>query len=134
MAETVNFDGKATGAEPRGWILTMTGTGHPKWTVEKDDTAPSKSNVLKQSGTATYPLALKEGTNIKDGFVEVSRKAGRSDVWSACGWRRAKAGQRLFIIPALQLVIAMTAGNYGKEDQWIPPTQVLREVILESIR
>jgi hypothetical protein len=51
-------------------------------------------------------------------------------MWMAQG----EGGQRLFIIPALQLVIAMTAGNYGKEDQGIPPTRVLREVILESIR
>jgi hypothetical protein len=26
-------------------------------------------------------------------------------------------------------VIAITAGNYGKEDQWIPPTRVLREFL-----
>jgi CubicO group peptidase (beta-lactamase class C family) len=50
-------------------------------------------------------------------------------MWMAQG----EGGQRLFIIPALQLVIAITAGNYGKEDQWIPPTRVLREVVLGSI-
>jgi CubicO group peptidase (beta-lactamase class C family) len=50
-------------------------------------------------------------------------------MWMAQG----EGGQRLFIIPALQLVIAITAGNYGNEDQWIPPTRVLREVILESV-
>jgi CubicO group peptidase (beta-lactamase class C family) len=56
--------------------------------------------------------------------------AGRLErMWAAQG----EGGQRLFIIPALQLVIAITAGNYLKEDQWIPPTRVLREVILGSI-
>ncbi|NVN85358.1 MAG: serine hydrolase [Rhodopseudomonas sp.] len=50
-------------------------------------------------------------------------------MWTAQG----EGGQRLFIIPALQLVIAITAGNYMKEDQWIPPTRVLREVILASV-
>lgn len=50
-------------------------------------------------------------------------------MWMAQG----EGGQRLFIIPALQLVIAITAGNYGKDDQWIPPTRVLREVVLESV-
>ena len=50
-------------------------------------------------------------------------------MWMAQG----EGGQRLFIVPALQLVIAITAGNYGKEDQWVPPTRVLREVVLGSI-
>jgi CubicO group peptidase (beta-lactamase class C family) len=50
-------------------------------------------------------------------------------MWMAQG----EGGQRLFILPALQLVIAITAGNYLKQDQWIPPTRVLREVILDSI-
>ena len=50
-------------------------------------------------------------------------------MWMAQG----EGGQRLFIIPALQLVIALTAGNYGMEDQWIPPTRVLREIVLASV-
>jgi hypothetical protein len=37
------------------------------------------------------------------------------------------------VIPALQLVVAITAGNYEREDQGIPPTRILREVILASI-
>jgi CubicO group peptidase (beta-lactamase class C family) len=56
--------------------------------------------------------------------------AGRLErMWMAQG----EGGQRLFIIPALQLVIAITAGNYLKQDQWVPPTRVLRDVILGSI-
>jgi hypothetical protein len=50
-------------------------------------------------------------------------------MWMAQG----EGGQRLFIIPALQLVITLTAENYGMEDQWIPPTRVLREIVLASV-
>ncbi len=50
-------------------------------------------------------------------------------MWMAQG----EGGQRLFIIPALHLVIALTAGNYGADDQWIPPTRVLREIVLASV-
>lgn len=50
-------------------------------------------------------------------------------MWMAQG----EGGQRLFIIPALHLVVAITAGNYLKQDQGLPPTRVLREVVLGSI-
>jgi len=50
-------------------------------------------------------------------------------MWMALG----EGGQRLFVLPGLQLVIAITAGNYGTDDQWIPPTRVLREVVLASL-
>src|SRR3569832_1978865 len=75
MAETLSFDDAASGAAPDGWTLTMTGKGQPKWTIEAEPTAPSKPNVLKQSGQATFPVALKNGTSIRDGFIEVKFKA-----------------------------------------------------------
>jgi CubicO group peptidase (beta-lactamase class C family) len=49
--------------------------------------------------------------------------------WMAFG----EGGQRLFLMPGLKLAVAITAGNYLADDQGIPPTRVLREVILESI-
>ena len=60
QAGTVNFDAAKTGAAPAGWTCTKTGSGNPKWAVVADDTAPSQPNVLKQSGEATYPVALKD--------------------------------------------------------------------------
>jgi hypothetical protein len=101
MAEAVSFDGDVAGSPPKGWTVTMTGTGNPKWTVEKDDTAPSKSNVLKQSGAATYPLALKNSTTIKDGFVEVKFKAisGSEDRAAGVVWR-AKDANNYYVVRA----------------------------------
>ena len=46
----ISSEGTQTGAVPEGWTSTLTGSGDPKWTVESDETAPSKSKVLKQSG------------------------------------------------------------------------------------
>jgi CubicO group peptidase (beta-lactamase class C family) len=51
-------------------------------------------------------------------------------MWMAQG----EGGQRLFVIPALDLVIAVTAGNYEREDQWMPPTRVLREIVLAQLQ
>ena len=88
-AETTHFEADRPGAAPKGWTLTKTGKGEPKWTVETDDTAPSKPNALKQSGQATYPLAVKDDTNLKDGFVEVKFKplSGEEDQAGGIIWR-----------------------------------------------
>ncbi len=50
---------------------------------------PSKANVLTQSGEADYPLAFKDDTKLKDGFVEVKFKAMTSEEDQAAGvvWR-----------------------------------------------
>jgi hypothetical protein len=89
-AETTNFETNAVGSPPRGWLLTMTGKGAPKWTVERDE---SGGAVLKQSGKATFPLALKEGTNIRDGFAEVKFKpiSGSEDRAGGIVWRARDA-------------------------------------------
>ena len=93
MAEIVNFDDGTIGAPPEGWILTKTGKGEPRWTIETDPAAPSRPNVLKQSGTATFPVALKTGSNIRDGFVEVKFKAmaGSEDRAAGLVWRASDA-------------------------------------------
>jgi hypothetical protein len=101
MTETVSFNAEPIGSKPKGWTVTMTGKGEPRWTIEKDDTAPSKSSVLKQSGTATFPLALKDGTNIKDGFVAVKFKAisGSKDRAAGLVWR-ARDANNYYVVRA----------------------------------
>jgi predicted peroxiredoxin len=88
-ADTVNFDNLKTGAAPPGWTATQTGGGTPKWSVEKDDSAPSRPNVLRQSGEATFPVCIKTETNLKDGFAEVKFKpvAGKEDQAGGVIWR-----------------------------------------------
>ena len=89
IAETVNFDDMKTGAAPAGWTATQTGSGTAKWAIEKDESAPSKPNVLKQSGQGTFPVCFKNNTNIKDGFVEVKFKpvVGKEDQAGGVIWR-----------------------------------------------
>ena len=88
-AETVNFDDMKTGAPPTGWTATQTSSGSAKWSVEKDESAPSNPNVLKQSGAATFPVCIKNDTNLTDGFVEVKFKpvAGKEDQAGGVIWR-----------------------------------------------
>ena len=89
LAETVHFDKAETGKPPAGWTATKTGSGDAKWTIEPDATAPSKPNVLKQSGVATYPVCFKNDTSLKDGFVEVKFKpiSGKEDQAGGVVWR-----------------------------------------------
>ncbi|MFI5002664.1 MAG: serine hydrolase domain-containing protein [Reyranellales bacterium] len=42
-------------------------------------------------------------------------------------------GQRLWVLPGIDLVVAVTAGNYDTPDQWVPPNRVMREVVLGSV-
>ena len=90
---TVNFDDAKPGEAPAGWTATKTGRGEPKWTVELDATAPSKPNVLKQSGEADYPVCIKNEPSIKDGYVEVKFKpvAGKEDQAGGVIWRAQDA-------------------------------------------
>jgi hypothetical protein len=92
-AGTVNFDQAEVGKPPSDWTATQTGTGQAKWAIVQDDTAPSKPNVLKQSGQATYPVCLKDDTSLKDGFVEVKFKAlsGKEDQAGGVVWRAKDA-------------------------------------------
>jgi len=89
----IGFESTQTSVAPEGWTSTLTGSGDPKWTVETDETAPSRSKVLKQSGRATYPLLLKNDSNIKDGFVEIKFKAvaGSQDRAAGVVWRAKDA-------------------------------------------
>jgi hypothetical protein len=89
LAETDNFDGAQVGAPPADWTCGVTGRGSPKWAVEADASAPSKPNVLKQSGRGTFPWCVKKNASLADGFVEVKFKplAGREDQAGGLVWR-----------------------------------------------
>ena len=101
QAETINFDDAKSGDAPPGWTATKTGKGEAKWTIEKDDSAPSKPNVLKQSGQATFPICIKDDTSLKDGFVEVKFKpvSGKEDQAGGVIWR-AKDSNNYYVARA----------------------------------
>ena len=89
MAETINFDNEPVGATPSGWVAGVTGRGSSHWTVEADAGAPSKPNVLKQSGQGDFPWCVIREGKLTDGFVEVKFKSlsGREDQAGGLVWR-----------------------------------------------
>ena len=97
----VSFENDTVGATPKGWTATRTGTGDSRWTIEHDQTAPSKLKIVKQSGRATYPLLLKDDSNIKDGFIEIKFKAiaGSEDRAAGLVWR-ARDANNYYVVRA----------------------------------
>lgn len=89
LAQAASFDSEAVGTIPAGWICAVTGSGSPRWAVAADPSAPSKPNVLQQTGSGTFPWCVKNGTSLSDGFVEVKFKSisGREDQAGGVVWR-----------------------------------------------
>jgi hypothetical protein len=88
-AQTAGFDTDPLGSPPVGWRAGVTGRGTPKWTVEADSSAPSRPNVLKQSGSGTFPWCVRPDVALADGYVEVKFKplSGREDQAGGVVWR-----------------------------------------------
>jgi hypothetical protein len=89
MAETLNFDELSPGALPADWVCGVTGGGKAQWTVEPAADAPSKPNVLKQSGAGDFPWCALKRQSIENGFVQVTFKpiSGRQDQAGGVVWR-----------------------------------------------
>jgi len=85
----VTFDADAVGRQPAGWTCGATGKGNPRWTVEKDASAPSRPNVLRQAGNATFPWCVKDDVQAESGSVEVRFKAvsGKEDQAGGVVWQ-----------------------------------------------
>jgi hypothetical protein len=98
-AETISFDKAPAGSGPKGWTVAMTHTGGPpNWEVQKDDSAPSKPNVLTQVSSdrtaGRFPLAVWDRTSLKDGTLTVKFKTLAGIVDQAAGliWRYRDPG------------------------------------------
>ena len=101
FAETENFDREKAGSLPAGWSCGVTGKGSVRWTIDADPSAPSAPNVLRQSGSGSFPWCMKKGTSVADGFVEVKFKPekGREDQAGGLIWR-GKDGDNYYVARA----------------------------------
>ena len=88
-AESENFDKIKAGGLPEGWVEGVTGRGAARWSVVRDESAPSKPNVLRQTGVGSFPWCVRRGTAIENGFVEAKFKAlaGSEDQAGGVVWR-----------------------------------------------
>ena len=89
QADIYNFDAETSGLLPPGWKQGVTGKGSARWAIQPDDSAPSKPNVLKQSGVGDFPWVIRQSAAIENGFVEVKFKSlgGKEDQAGGVVWR-----------------------------------------------
>src|ERR1043166_1946848 len=92
--EVLRFDHAAPGQVPVGWTVAMTHPGAaPRWEIVRDETAPHPPFVLAQTSTdptaGRFPLAIWQGSSIRDGEVSVAFKAvsGAVDQAADIVWR-----------------------------------------------
>ena len=93
-AQLLNFDKDDIGKTPAGFSTSLTGGGKPGlWVVMKDESAPSKPNVLAQSDrNATsyrFPLCIYDSISAKDVDASVKFKpvGGKEDQAAGIVWR-----------------------------------------------
>jgi hypothetical protein len=85
----VTFDDVQPGQLPPGWRAGVTGAGQARWAVVEQADAPSRPNVLEQSGEAKFCWCVRTNLLLQDGFVEVKFKpvSGKEDQAGGLIWR-----------------------------------------------
>lgn len=93
-AQTINFDKDEVGKAPKGFSTALTGKGKAgNWVVTKDETAPSKPNVLAQTDmdatSYRFPLCVFDSVAATDVDLSVRIKPVKGKVDQAAGlvWR-----------------------------------------------
>lgn len=93
-AQTINFDNDEAGKAPKDFTTFLTGKGSEGvWVVLKDETAPSKPNVLAQTDMDDtgyrFPLCVYNNFSAKNVDVSVKFKPVKGDGDQAAGivWR-----------------------------------------------
>jgi hypothetical protein len=87
---SLNFDSLKVGTSTEGWKGGFYGKdGKPRWSVVSDAAAPSRPNILKQDGKATYNWLVKDGISMQDGSVRTSVRidSGKEDPEAGVIWR-----------------------------------------------
>ncbi len=120
FALKINFDDQKPGQGLSGWDEGFYGSkGKPSWKVETDATAPSKPNVLKQTGNAIYNWKVLNTPVFADGIVEADLKviSGKEDPEVGLVWRHKDGENYYYVrINAIEDNVIFYRMNQGKKE------------------
>lgn len=120
----ITFDQEKAGEAPKGFTTALTGRGNPGvWVVLKDETAPSKGNVLAQTDADKtgyrFPVCVYDGLTVKDAEISVKIKAisGVTDQGGGIVWRyRDKDNYYIVRANALEDNVVLYKVQNGKRE------------------
>jgi hypothetical protein len=117
---THTFDDLKKGQTIEGWDQGFYGAkGSPLWTIDLDETAPSKPHVLKQTGKATYGWLVKKDSDLENGFIEADVKvsSGKEDPEVGLVWRHKDGKNYYYVrINAMEENVVFYRMNKGKKE------------------
>lgn len=122
MVETfrANFDAEKVGTIPAGWDAgSLDAKGKPVWAVAAEKDAPSKGNVMRQSGNAVFNFLVAPHLKIKDGLVTVTFRieSGKEDPEAGLVLRFTDAKNYLYVrANSLEKNLVFYRMNGGKKE------------------
>jgi CubicO group peptidase (beta-lactamase class C family) len=154
----VRVTGQPLDVLAREWLFAPLGITHTAWRRDKRDrVTPYGGLRLRPRDLARIGRMLLDGGQwhghqvVPTAWIDASFQAhvptGNGELRYGYQWWRGainvgsrrldwvsamgNGGQRLFLLPELDLVVVVTAGNYNQSDSWRAPMEVFRSVVGE---
>lgn len=116
----VTFDDLKLGDTPAAWSSGFFGEkGQPKWAVVAEGSAPSKPNVLRQSGNAVYSYLVLKDSSLQNGRVQTQFRieSGKEDPEAGLVFRFQDGKNYLYVrANSLEKNLVFYRMNAGKKE------------------
>jgi CubicO group peptidase (beta-lactamase class C family) len=117
----VRVQGERSGAV----VVSLTPAGiYDVLTTEPVPTRTGETQLLRLNGDSIYFYGYQW-------WIGRSLMTGREITWTAA---IGLGGQRVFIVPALDLVVAVNAGHYASSLQGVIPAAILNRLVLPAVK